>query len=144
MLMKIGYTWPVVVAIGIVAPLSAQEKGASVDRFEPLSHEAAWQVLAPAQPALPTWARTLIRGRPRTTVAMLKLDHLHRNQNPLGPALAARLRWTVADALQCDYYRQTSARDLLAAGIRQRDRRGCACLTEQSRIGRVRHEKIVL
>jgi hypothetical protein len=47
---------------------------------------------------------------------MLQLDRLHRAGNPLGPALAARLRWAAADELGCEYARRYAAADLRRAG----------------------------
>jgi hypothetical protein len=48
---------------------------------------------------------------------MLELDRLHRADNPLGPALAAKLRWVAADALGSEYGRATALADLKRAGV---------------------------
>jgi hypothetical protein len=47
---------------------------------------------------------------------MLQLDRLHRAENPLGPALAAKIRWAAADAIGCDYARRYSLADLRRTG----------------------------
>jgi hypothetical protein len=76
-------------------------------RVSLLSNEEAWRKLPPltegeSQP-LPAWALALAATMPRTTAAMLELDALHREQNPLGPALRGKMRWIVAHANHCDY-----------------------------------------
>jgi len=106
---------------GFASPLTAQDAVAEPARFSQLTHDEAWQLLPPQQPALPSWALTLMRPLPRTTAAMLELDYLHRAQNPLGPALAAQLRWAVADAMQCDYGRRYAEADLKWAGLTDAD-----------------------
>jgi alkylhydroperoxidase family enzyme len=58
----------------------------------------------------------LVKTLPRTTGAMLELDRLHRADNPLGPALAAKVRWTAADALGSEYGRATALADQKRAG----------------------------
>src|SRR3954464_6018552 len=85
-------------------------------RFPARDGDAAWALLPRENPPLPAWARVLVRPLPRTTVAMLELDRLHRAENPLGPATAAKLRWVVADALMCEYAKATAAADLRQAG----------------------------
>jgi hypothetical protein len=52
---------------------------------------------------------------------MLQLDRLHRAGNPLGPALAARLRWTVADTLGCEYARQYAMADLRRTAVNEKE-----------------------
>jgi hypothetical protein len=47
---------------------------------------------------------------------MLEMDRMHRVENPLGPALAAKLRWAAADALGSEYGRATALADLRRAG----------------------------
>lgn len=108
-----------VLAIGCSAPPSSE---ASADlrnspRLAPLSHASAWEHLPRATPPLPTWARILVGSLPRTTALQLDLDYLHRVKNPLGPTLAGGLRWTVADANQCAYARQSAEADLTKAGF---------------------------
>lgn len=85
-------------------------------RFPAASPDEAWALLPRENPPLPAWARVLVRTHPRTTAAMLELDRLHRADNPVGPALAAKLRWVAADALGCEYGRVTSLADLKRAG----------------------------
>lgn len=79
----------------------------------------AWKALPRETPPLPVWAKTLAGPLPRTTGFMLELDAVHRAKNPLGPALAATLRWACADAIGCDYARAYAAADLRRAGLAQ-------------------------
>jgi alkylhydroperoxidase family enzyme len=90
-------------------------------RFALLGNDEAWQRLPRANPPLPSWARMLAASMPRTTASMLRLDFLHRAQNPLGPVLAGKLRWTAADAIRCDYAKRTAAADLRRAGLTERE-----------------------
>ena len=85
-------------------------------RFPSATPEAAWAQLPRENPRLPAWARILIKPLPRTTGAMLELDRLHRVDNPIGPVLAAKLRWLAADAIHCEYARAMSIADLQRAG----------------------------
>jgi alkylhydroperoxidase family enzyme len=85
-------------------------------RFGVLSNAEAWRLLPHADPPLPAWARALAGSLPRTTTLMVALDHLHRANNPLGPALAGKLRWAAADELGCDYARRYAEADLRRAG----------------------------
>lgn len=81
--------------------------------FAPLSDADAWKQLPPrAAPQLPEWARRLAESLPKTTARLLELDHLHRADNPLGARFAARVRWTVADALGCAAGRAEAQADL--------------------------------
>ena len=68
-------------------------------------------------PPLPEWAKVLSGPLPKTTAKMLELDYLHREKNPLGPVLAARIRGVVADALGSTYGDQTALADLRRAGL---------------------------
>lgn len=117
--------------VSFVSRLSAQGADAVPARFSQLTHDEAWQLLPQEQPALPSWALTLMRTLPRTTAAMLELDYLHRAQNPLGPALAAQLRWAVADAMQCNYGRRYAELDLTRAGWTDDDLRQMAAGSPQ-------------
>lgn len=89
--------------------------GAS-SRFPAAPPVDAWALLPREDPPLPAWARVLVQTHPRTTGAMLELDRLHRADNPLGPVVAAKLRWVAADALGSDYGRATARADLKRAG----------------------------
>lgn len=111
-------TWLATVTCGLLVStlLAAEGDPTPASRFEVMDHAQAWQTLDAAQPALPMWARALVRTVPRTTVAMLDLDYLHRAENPVGVVLAGKLRWQVADALGCRYFRSMSAADLRQAG----------------------------
>src|SRR5262245_51882154 len=85
-------------------------------RFPLMSNGEAWAQLPRAEPPLPSWARAMAASLPRTTTAMIGLDHLHRAANPLGPATAARLRWVAADATGCAYAKRYAEADLRRAG----------------------------
>ncbi len=90
-------------------------------RFPALESAEAWKLLPRETPTLPSWARTMAAALPRTTGAMLELDHVHRVRNPLGPMLAGKLRWASADANQCDYARRYAESDLRRAGLSDDD-----------------------
>jgi alkylhydroperoxidase family enzyme len=66
---------------------------------------------------LPVWARTLAEALPRTTAAMLELDHVHRAGSPLDPVLRGKLCWVAADALGCAYAKRYAEADLRRAGF---------------------------
>jgi hypothetical protein len=52
---------------------------------------------------------------PATTALQVDLDYAHRKRNPLGPALAARIRKAVAEELQCAYALESAEADLAEA-----------------------------
>lgn len=81
-------------------------------RFPSARPDDAWAQLPRENPPLPAWALAMVKSLPRTTGAMLELDRLHRADNPLGPVLAAKLRWLAADAMQCEYARASALADL--------------------------------
>jgi alkylhydroperoxidase family enzyme len=85
--------------------------------FPPAANDAAWAVLPGQQPPLPEWARVLVTPMPRATTRLLELDYIHRARNPLGPELAGRLQWAVADALQSAGGKATAEADLRRAGL---------------------------
>ncbi len=95
-------------------------------RFPLAGNDETWERLPRENPPLPAWARTLAASLPRTTVAMLALDRLHRANNPLGPVLAGQLRWAAADALRCAYAKRTAEADLRRAGWTDKDLRRLA------------------
>jgi alkylhydroperoxidase family enzyme len=102
----------VLISLGhLVGPIADQS------RLPLLPAADAWKALPRANPALPVWARTLAEPLPRTTGYMLELDAVHRAKNPLGPVLAATLRWAAADALDCEYARAYAVADLRRAGL---------------------------
>ncbi len=80
--------------------------------FPSVPSRKAWNRMPREAPALPVWARTLVVPQPKTTAGVLALDYLHRAKNPLGNALAAKVRWAVADQLKCDYACQYALADL--------------------------------
>jgi len=86
-------------------------------QFPVTGNDAAWANLPRDNPPLPPWARVTIGPLPRTTAKMLELDYFHREKNPLGPELAALLRWTAADALGSAFGKSTAEADLRRAGV---------------------------
>src|SRR5215471_14053798 len=92
-------------------------------RFPILENDAAWQCLPDAETGsgspLPVWARMLAAPLPRTTAALLELDYLHRAENPLEPALRAKLRYVAADENCCALTRAVALADLCRAGLSQ-------------------------
>src|SRR5262249_1280305 len=86
----------------------------------PTSAEA-WQKLPKATIGeglpLPVWARALAPTMPRTVVAMLNLDYLHRERSPLDPELRGKLRWTAAHANRCKYSEAYALADLRHGGL---------------------------
>jgi alkylhydroperoxidase family enzyme len=83
---------------------------------EPLPSEIeTWRrlpaVAGPVDGRLPNWARRMAGRMPRTTAAMLELDHAWRTSAPIDPALRARARYVIATANRCEYGRQTALAD---------------------------------
>ena len=70
----------------------------------------------PGDTPLPGFAVALTRTLPATTVQLLELDRLHRVDNPLGAAFAARLRLAVASALRSPALATAARADLQRAG----------------------------
>jgi hypothetical protein len=65
--------------------------------------KTSWNLPMPQNPPLPAWAIEVSKSLPRTTARMLELDYLHRANNPLGNALAAKVRLAVATELNSPY-----------------------------------------
>jgi alkylhydroperoxidase family enzyme len=86
-------------------------------RFDTLDDAGAWARLSAGAPRLPVWARALAESLPATTAAQVNLDAVQRMKNPLGPVLAAEVRWTVGDAIRCDYAKESAAADLRRIGL---------------------------
>ncbi len=90
-------------------------------RFEKLDTDAVWNRLPLRGPdqgkPLPDWARTLAGPLPATTAAMLELDRLHREANPLGASLSAKVRYAAAVANQCEWTKMQALNDLRRAGL---------------------------
>src|SRR5579871_2128056 len=114
-------TFLIAVTWSLWAVLSAAAGPPVKPFFAPLSNDEAWERLPRANPPLPAWARTLAASLPRTTMAMLELDHLHRANNPLGPVLAGKLRWMSAHAIGCSYAEHCAEADLRRAGLSQKE-----------------------
>jgi alkylhydroperoxidase family enzyme len=101
-----------VFAAGANAQPDKPDKPAPTVPFPALPEKDAWDKLPPQKkPALPEWARVLAGPLPKTTAKMLELDYLHRANNPLGARFAARLRYSVADALKSEYGRRAAQAD---------------------------------
>jgi alkylhydroperoxidase family enzyme len=104
-------------------PVAAPGRTTKVNepRFAPASDAEAWASLperASGEPApLPAWARILARSLPRTTAAMLELDHLHRSRSPLAADLRGQVRWAAARANGSVYGEAYALADLRAAGL---------------------------
>lgn len=103
----------VVVASGGLTAVDPAKPGA----LPVVADADAWKQLPRKSPPLPVWARTLVGPLPKTTAAMLELDRLHRDGNPLGAVLAAKLRWAAADAIGCEYSRKSAEFDLKRAKV---------------------------
>jgi alkylhydroperoxidase family enzyme len=99
----------------------AQSQAKSPPRFPAVGNDEAWKKIGAVDPALPAWALALAEPLPRTTGAMLRLDHLHRARNPLGPVLAGKLHWAAADAIGSDYGKRYAEADLRRAGLKDDD-----------------------
>lgn len=100
--------------------LAAAAALAEPPKFPVATTEIAWSKLptkSKQPPALPGWARMLAGPLPKTTAKMLELDHLHREKNPLGAALAAKIRWVAADVLNSPVGLATANLDLARAGV---------------------------
>lgn len=87
-------------------------------RFPATSQADAWQRIPQERPPLPFWARILVEPLPKATASLIELDNLHRAKNPIGPVLAGKLRWAVADSIGCEYARKCAEADLRRAGVR--------------------------
>jgi alkylhydroperoxidase family enzyme len=105
-----------IIAVLVVLPIWGLPKSPP-PRFSAAETADAWALLPRENPPLPAWALVLVKSLPRTTGSMLELDRLHRAENPLGPVLAAKLRWLAADAIDCEYARATALGDLKRAGV---------------------------
>jgi alkylhydroperoxidase family enzyme len=112
---------PVLAGLAALGPSARGQTPATPPRFPAVSSADAWKKLRGADPALPAWARVLVRPLPKTTAAMLHLDHLHRAKNPLGPVLAGKLHWAAADAIGCAYGKRYAEADLRRAGLTDDD-----------------------
>src|SRR5262249_19565361 len=89
-----------------------------------LSQDEARQIL-PAlekgtQDRLPLWALATAKALPRTTAAMLELDHLHRARSPLEARLRGQLPLVVAQANGCGYSQAQAISDLRSAGLTEK------------------------
>lgn len=85
-----------------------------------LSDGQAWAALpeatTPKAGPLPGWAKALAGPLPRTTAAMLELDHIVRATPPVEAKLAAKVRWAAANANGCRAGEAIAVGDLLRAG----------------------------
>jgi alkylhydroperoxidase family enzyme len=108
------------------APLFGAGPPAAPQRLGAAGHDEAWALLPQERPPLPAWARAMVRSLPKTTGFMLELDALHRARNPLGAALAGKLRWAAADAIGCEYARKYAEADLRRAKVKEADLKALA------------------
>jgi alkylhydroperoxidase family enzyme len=99
----------------------AAAAGPQAGRFPLLDNAVAWKRLPPPEKGagqpLPAWARALAGPLPRTTAALLELDHAQRAHSPLDPKLRGRLRWAAAQANGCAWGQACAAADLRRAGV---------------------------
>jgi alkylhydroperoxidase family enzyme len=109
---------PILVGAALLAVASPCPAGGLGDA---LSLDECWRRLPMQAPGgrqrLPNWALLTARALPRTTVAMLELDWLHRTKNAIGPVLRGQMRWVAADANRCQYSRATAEADLRREGL---------------------------
>jgi alkylhydroperoxidase family enzyme len=109
--------------------LDEAERGKGAARVPLLDNAEAWKRLPAAERGagqpLPAWVRALARSLPRTTAAMLELDHLHRAGPALNPLLRGKVRWVAARANGCAWTQAQALGDLRRAGL---DRAGVAAL----------------
>jgi alkylhydroperoxidase family enzyme len=112
---------PLVAVFLLPAALLAATASEPESRFRLLSDDECWQKLPPAEKgrgqALPSWAQALAGVMPRTTAALLRLDHVHRTRGPLDPKLRAQMRWVAAHANHCAYGEAYAAFDAARAGV---------------------------
>ena len=100
---------------------AAQENAPTSADLPVLTNDEACRVLGQEKRPLPAWARMLAGPLPKTTVAMLDLDYLHRAKTPLEPILAAKLRWTAAHMLGSVYGQRYAEADLRRLGLNEDD-----------------------
>lgn len=91
-------------------------------RLPALDDAAAWQRLPKVEEEvtdrrLPVWAKVLAGPLPRTTAAMLELDHIYRTSDAFEPRLRMTMRWVAARANRCSYSQRYAEADLLRAGM---------------------------
>jgi hypothetical protein len=106
----------IVALAGLCGAALANPKSPSA-RFSASSAEEACKQLGIKEQPLPAWALVLIKPLPRTTEAMLRLEHVHRAKNPLGPVLAGRLHWMAASVLESKYALRDAENDLHRGGL---------------------------
>jgi len=109
---------PIAIAFLVVCFVGAASADSS--KLPTTPNDDAWSRLPPKvkkNPALPGWARMLAGPLPKTTAKMLELDYLQRAENPLGAALAAKIRWVTADAVKSPVGVATANLDLARAGV---------------------------
>src|SRR5262245_30996351 len=101
--------------------IDQERAGKKESRVPLLDSDDAWKRLPALEQGekqpLPAWARALAGPLPRTTAAMLELDHLQRAKSPLDPQLRGRLRWLIARLHRCAYSEACAASDLKRLGV---------------------------
>lgn len=113
----INYSIAAALVIGTMAAHTAWGQPAKSLPFPALNNSDAWRLLPRERPPLPAWARILVESLPKTTAAMLHLDYVHRERNPLGPIFYGKIRWVAADANRCTYSKRYAEADLRRAGL---------------------------
>jgi len=101
--------------------LDQQEKPKQIGKKDAPKSDTAWARLPERETQakgveLPIWANVLCESLPRTTAAMLDIDHAHRVKNPLDPKLRAKVRWTAAFHNRSPYGKAIAVADLQRAG----------------------------
>ncbi len=113
-------------------PMVHTQEGSTKVRGTPfvplLSTEQAWKTLPALEKGapgpLPQWALATAKALPRTTAAVLELEHRHRAQSPLDPVLSGQIRLIVAHANRCAYGAAQARADLIRAGLANRTSQG--------------------
>lgn len=123
---RVENCWPIVLWL-VSSPLLVHGGDTQVDRIllrsrlPVLDEDAAWQRLPKAEQVtdrrLPAWVKALAGPLPRTTAAMLELDHLYRTSDAFDPKLRATMRWVAARANRCSYSQRYAEADMLRAGM---------------------------
>ena len=105
----------------LASPSQGQEAaGPPRCRLPVLQEKAAWERLPKVEVGaagpLPIWARALAGPLPRTTTALLELDHLYRTSDAYDPRLRALMRWEASRANRCTYSQRYAEADLVRTG----------------------------
>lgn len=98
-----------------IAMLLLDQTDTKVGQFDP------WKLLPKASVGagseLPNWAMQLVSVMPKTTAAMLEIDHIQRLKSPLDPILRGKMRWLAAKTNGSAYALAHARADLKRAGM---------------------------